>query len=260
MPRNIAHRANRDLERTVRRLRAFCATEHGYTTAESRSAPVEKNKSGAVFFLDFARLLRLNRKTRHSLLRLKSRPGSRAANDFKEEFFNLYKILRLRCTPQHQDEDAPGFASISRQNRRRLRKTGLLRFGEETMKERCAGEMLETWRWMENRQVCVWIDNCYIKQYGTHPAIQDQSQNCTALCVVEIPCRLPYFRGHPNIVVLIGSIGSVAAALVRMKRSFHGIVTDLGLLADRPAAIPSIRAPLDILGAHYQIQVGNRYC
>ena len=181
-------------------------------------------------------------------------------NDFKEEFFNLYKILRLRCTPQHQDEDAPGFASISRQNRRRLRKTGLLRFGEETMKERCAGKMLETWRWMENRQVRVWIDNCYIKQYGTHPTIQDQSQNCTALCVVGIPCRLPYFRGHPNIDVLIGSIGSVAAALVRMKRSFHGIVTDLGLLADRPAAIPSIRAPLDILGAHYQIQVGNRYC
>ena len=47
--------------------------------------------------------------------------------------------------------------------------------------------------------------------------------------------------------MLIGSIGGVAAALVRMKRSFHGIMTDLGLLADRPAAIPSIRAPLDIV-------------
>ena len=47
--------------------------------------------------------------------------------------------------------------------------------------------------------------------------------------------------------MLIGSIGSVAAALVRMKRSFHGIVTNLGLLADRPAAIRSIRAPLDIV-------------
>ena len=115
------------------------------------------------------------------------------------------------------------------------------------MKERSAGKMLETWQWMENRQVCVLIDNCYIKQYGTHPTIQDHSQNCTALCVVEIPCRLPYFRGHPTIDVLIGSIGSVAAALVRMKRSFHGIVTDLGLLADRLAAIPSIRAPLDIV-------------
>ena len=100
---------------------------------------------------------------------------------------------------------------------------------------------------MENRQVCVWIDNCYIKQYGTHPTIQDQSQNCTALWSVEIPCRLLYFRGHPHIDVLIGSIGSVAAALVRMKRSFHRIVTDLGVLADRPAAIPSIRGPLDIV-------------
>ena len=47
-----------------------------------------------LFFFDFARLLRLNRKTRHSLLRLKSRPESRAANHFKEEFFNLYKIFR----------------------------------------------------------------------------------------------------------------------------------------------------------------------
>ena len=198
-------------------------------------------------FFDFPRLLRLNRKTRHSLLRLKSRPESRAANHFKEEFFNLYKILRLHCTPQHQDEDAPGFASTGRQNRRRLRRTGLLRLREETMKERSAGKMLETWRWMENRQVCVWIDNCCIKQYGTHLTIQDRSQNCKAFCVVEIRCRLPYFRGHPNIDVLIGSIGTVAAALVRMKRSFHEIVTDLGLLADRPAATPSIRAPLDIV-------------
>ena len=115
------------------------------------------------------------------------------------------------------------------------------------MKERSARKMLETWRWMENRQVCVCIDNCYIKQYGTHPTIQDQSQNCTALCVVEIPCRLPYFTGHPNIDVLIGNIGSVAAALVRMKQTFHWIVKDLGLLADRPAATPSIRAPLDIV-------------
>ena len=203
--------------------------------------------SGAVFFFDFARLLRLNRETRHSPLRLKSRPQSRAANHFKEEFFNLNKIWPLRCTAQHQDEDAPGFASICRQNRRRLRRTGLLRLREETMKERSGGKMLETWRWMENRQVCVWIDNSYIKQYGTHPTIQDQSQNCTSLCVVEIPCRLLYFRGHPTIDVLIGSIGSAAAALVKMKRSFHGIVTDLGLLADRPAAIPSIRAPLDIV-------------
>ena len=58
------------------------------------------------------------------------------------------------------------------------------------MKERSAGKMLETWRWVENLQDCVWIDNCYIKQYGTHPTIEDQSQNLTALCVVEIPCRI----------------------------------------------------------------------
>ena len=47
--------------------------------------------------------------------------------------------------------------------------------------------------------------------------------------------------------MLIGSIGSVAAALVGMKRSFHGLVIDLGLLADRPSKMPSIRAPLDIV-------------
>ena len=105
--------------------------------------------------------------------------------------------------------------------------------------------MLETWRWMEKWQVCFWIDNCYIKQYGTHRTIQDQSQNCTELCVVGITCRLPHFRGHTTIDVLFGSIGNVAAALVRMKQSFRGIVTDLGLLADRPAPIPTISAPLN---------------
>ena len=60
------------------------------------------------------------------------------------------------------------------------------------MKERSARKMLETWRWMENRQVCVWIDNCYIKQYGTHPTIQDQSQNCTAFASLRFRagCRI----------------------------------------------------------------------
>ena len=115
------------------------------------------------------------------------------------------------------------------------------------MKQPSAGKMLETWRWMENRQVCVWIDNCYIQQYVTHPTIQDQSQNCTALCVVEIPCRLLYFRGQPTIDVLIGGIGSLFAALVKVKWRFHRFVTDLGLLGDRPAALPSIRATLDIV-------------
>ena len=65
-------------------------------------------------------------------------------------------------------------------------------------------------------------DNCYIKQYGSHPTILDQSQNCTALCLLEILCRLPYFRGHPTIDVLIASIGSVAPALVRTNGAFVG--------------------------------------
>ena len=81
----------------------------------------------------------------------------------------------------------------------------------------------------------------------THPTIQAQSQNCTALCAVGIPCRLPYFRGHPTKDVLIGSIGNVAAALVRMKSSSREIETDLGMLSNRRAPILSIRALLDIV-------------
>ena len=79
MPRNIAHRAQSELEWTVRRLRPFCATEHAYTTPESLWAAVEKNNSGAVFLFDFARLLRLNLKTRHSLLILEGRPESQVS-------------------------------------------------------------------------------------------------------------------------------------------------------------------------------------
>ena len=59
--------------------------------------------------------------------------------------------------------------------------------------------------------------------------------------------QVPYFRGHPTIDVLIGNIGSLAAALFRLKRRFPGIVTDPGLLADRPAPRPSIRAPLQVV-------------
>ena len=69
-------------------------------------------------------------------------------------------------------------------------------------------------------------------------------------CVSEIPCRLPYFRGRPNIDVFIGSIGGVAAALVSRKRSFHGIVTDLGLLADGPAAMKRYPEPHDHGGVY----------
>ena len=216
MPRNIAPRAQRELSGTVRRLRAFYATEHGCATAEHVWAAVEKNKSGAVFFFDFARLLRVNRNSRHSLRRLKATPESRATMHFKEEFFNLYKIMRLRCRSRHQDKDVPRFTSIGRQNMRRLRRTGLIGLKEETMKQRSAAKMLETWLWMEKRQVCVRIYNCYIKQYRTHSTTQDESQICTVPCVVEIPCGLPYFRGHPTIDVLIGNISNVAAAATEL--------------------------------------------
>ena len=100
---------------------------------------------------------------------------------------------------------------------------------------------------MKNRQVSIWIDNCYIKQYAAHPTIQDQSRDCTSLWVVQIPCRLPYFRGHKTIDVVIGSSSNVAAPLVGSKRSFCGIGTDLGLLANRPGPIPRSKAPLDIM-------------
>ena len=150
MPCNSAHRPQRELERTIRQLRVLCATKHGYTTTESLWGAVEKNKSRAVFFFDFVRFLRLNGKTRQSALRLKGGPESGAVNQFKEEFCNLYKILRLLCTPQHQNKDASGFASIGRQNRRLLRRTGLLRLREETMKQSSARKMIETWRWMDN--------------------------------------------------------------------------------------------------------------
>ena len=123
-----------------------------------------KRRRAEVFsFLILRACCNWNRKIRHLLRGLKGRPGSGAANHFKEEFFNIYKILRLRCTAKHQDKDAAGFAAIGRPNRRPLRKTGLLRLREETMMQRSAEKMLETWRWIENRQVCIWIDGCYIQ-------------------------------------------------------------------------------------------------
>ena len=76
---------------------------------------------------------------------------------------------------------------------------------------------------------------------------QDLLPNCTALCVVVIPCRLPQFRGRPTIDVLTGSISNVAVVPVRIKLSLVGMVKDWGLLADRPAPIQSIRALLDIV-------------
>ena len=99
---------------------------------------------------------------------------------------------------------------------------------------------------MERHQVCLWIDNCYIRQYGFHPTVADQSQNCTAICVTEVPSRLPYFRGHLTLDTLIGGIQEGAFGLARMKRSFHGIVTDLRFLDDRPTTMHGIHASLDM--------------
>ena len=46
---------------------------------------------------------------------------------FKEEFFNLYKIMPLQCRPQNQDEDAPAFASCK----------GELRTGQDKPESLC---------------------------------------------------------------------------------------------------------------------------
>ena len=130
MPRNIAHRAKRELERIGRRLRALCAKENGYTTAESLWAAVEKEKKWSCLLFGFCALAATQPENTALTTEVENQTESRTANHFKEDLFNLYKILRLRCTPQHQDEDAPGFASIGWQNRRWLRRTGLLRLRE----------------------------------------------------------------------------------------------------------------------------------
>ena len=50
----------------------------------------------------------------------------------KEDFFDLYKILRLQSKAQHHDEPGPGFASIGQQSRRPLCRIGLLQLPEES--------------------------------------------------------------------------------------------------------------------------------
>ena len=93
----------------------------------------------------------------------------------------------------------PSFAAIGRQGRRRPRRAGLLRLNEETLKESAPVKMLEKWERMEDRQVKVWTNNCYIQQYGTHSTVQDQSHR--VMC-----CRYPVLDAIPQKRLELGCI------------------------------------------------------
>ena len=91
---------------------------------------------------------RNNLNTQHALRKMKRELDT---VHFQETLYNLYKILRLCCKPQHQDKDIPVFDALGCQDRCHLRRTSLLCLNEETIKQRSAAKMLSTLQCIERR-------------------------------------------------------------------------------------------------------------
>ena len=101
MPRPSCDTILLAINTTARHRQTLCAMDQSYNSSAELWNAVERNDLGAMGLFEFARRLRNNWNTRHTLRKLKGEPDSRAALHFKEELFNLYKLLRLRCKPQH---------------------------------------------------------------------------------------------------------------------------------------------------------------
>ena len=103
------------------------------------------------------------------------------------------------------------------------RKTNKSRLGQadaaaDTVDKQAAAALKTTWALVLTSCCVLWMDNWYRANYTTHPDKTDQSQNCTAMAVLQLKQRLTYWAGDPATEDLAARIMTVARALQQRER------------------------------------------
>ena len=107
---------------------------------------------------------------------------------------NLYLLMRQRAVPNRRKRgNTTGY--LTQTERRTKVRLGQADAAADTVDEQAAAALKATWSLVLSSCCVLWIDNWYRAQYTTHPDEGDQSQNCTAMAVLQLKERPAYWPG-----------------------------------------------------------------
>ena len=158
------------------------------------------------------------------------------------EIFNLWRLMRLRCVPQRQVH-AFDSVTIGRTTRRILSRSGVVRSRPPDMQVAAQEVGTELWQSIQGRQVCMWIDNWYRKQYTTDPLKQNKSLNLAMSALLHTN-ELGVYQGHRTNAELLGCIPTIVDIMTRCVVDLRSRIHQLNV-ADIPRVF--VRVPLDVV-------------
>ena len=203
---------------------------------------------------------RLRTRGRGSLLdRLQQDPLSRDTRRLLEMAWTLYKVFRLRASPQApqptvDDADVP--VRLTRAAARYLRPRGVtvaVDLSSAVSRRDAAARCLRAlWQAMTDRSCVVWFDNFYRRRFMRTPRRMDASLNCTVVAVLVLPPpadgiprpRLPPFPGWPtHWQLFVHGPAAAAAVAADLAGRIRSELTRVCALAVGP---DDFRVPLDL--------------
>ena len=163
----------------------------------------------------------------------------------RQEGWNVYLLMRQRAVPNRKKPgNTTGYLTQTvRQTKLRL---GRADAAADTVDEQAAAALKATWSLVLSSCCVLWIDNWYQAQYTTHPDESDQSQNCTAMAVLQLKQRPTYWAGHPANEDLAARMATVARALQQREQRLPQTLRDMGYADVCVPDTGNVRAPLDV--------------
>ena len=170
------------------------------------------------------------------------------------EGWNLYLLMRQRAVPnRRKPRNTTG--CLTQTERRTKVRLGQADAATDTVDGQAAAALKATWSLVLSLCCVLWIDNWYRAQYTTHPDKSDQSQNCTAMAVLQLKQRPTYWAGHPAIEDLAARILTVARALQQREPRIPQTLRDMGYADECVPDTGNVRAPLDVRRDARTVQV-----
>ena len=157
-------------------------------------------------------------------------------------FYAVYVGLRHIAAPMRQVQEREQMHWLSRQQRRVLAPSGLVRHRAASVHQRAREKFAELWDEMRGAQCILWADNFYKLRFGVNPGFSDLSLNATAFAVSLNVRPLGPFHAYPSILHIYNRLPYIIHQLLRTDRALVQYVRDAFNGVERD----SIRVPLDV--------------
>ena len=183
--KSVPHQMIAEVSEGAAALREACAAEPPYPTADDLWNGLKRNDLVAQLVITFGERLRFNKRMRHSLAAAQKQDNNHWVRILRQEGWNLYLLMRRRAVPNGKKRGNTT-RYLSQTERGTKVRIGQADAAANTVDEQAAAVLKATLTLVLASCCVLWIDNCYRAQYLTHADESDQSQNCTAMAVLQL--------------------------------------------------------------------------